>query len=122
MKIRIDKDAFTFDDLKYYLVNEFPRVRFWELSENKLLAEKSKFTASFITVHSNYVRVWGGFSSRNLNILAIIFIFMGGIIIPLTLYYLLFYKNHKNFEQQIGESIAKKFSKFHLINRTIDTN
>jgi hypothetical protein len=120
MKIKIDKDSLDFNDLKYYLVNEFPRVRFWELAENKLLAEKNKLTACYITAKSRYISVIGGFANRNMNILYFVFTIIGGIVIPLGLYYLMFYKKHKLFEQQIGESIARKFSKFHLINKTVD--
>lgn len=120
MNIKIKPNTLDFENLKYYLVNEFPNVRFWELPKNKLLAEKNKLVGAYIIPAKKKIRIIGGFSNMKTNIGALILLVIGGFIIPLSLYYIFFYKHHKNFETLIGETIAKKYSKYHLINKTVD--
>lgn len=121
MKIKINLDNFNFDNFKYYLVNEFPRVRFWEISNNRLLAEKNKFTGCFIFTNRKNITVISGFPNVQTNIIAVILTILGGFIIPIALYLIILKKHHKSFEQQIGEVIAKKYSKFMLINKTANS-
>lgn len=120
MNIKIKPNTLDFENLKYYLVNEFPNVRFWELSKTKLLAEKNKIVGCYLIPSKKKIRVIGGFSNVKTNIFAIIITVLGGVLIPLSIYYLIFYKYHHNFETVIGETIAKKYSKYHLINKTAD--
>lgn len=120
MKIKIKPESLNFENLKYFLVNEFPNVRFWELPNSKLLAEKNKIIGCYVLPGKRKIRVLGGFPNMQTNFFAILIILLGGIIIPLSLYYLIFFKHHKHFETQIGEAVAKKYSKYHLINKTVE--
>ncbi len=120
MKIKINSNNFDFDNLKYYLVNEFPRIRFWEISHNKLLAEKNKVTGCYIFTNKRSIRIISGFPSLQTNIVAIILTVLGGFFIPIALYYVFLQRRHKSFEQQIGKVIAKKYSKFRLVNKATD--
>ncbi|MBN2662837.1 MAG: hypothetical protein JXR68_04235 [Bacteroidales bacterium] len=120
MNIKIKPNTLNFENLKYYLVNEFPNVRFWELPKNKLLAEKNKIVGCYLIPSKKKIRVIGGFTNIRTNVVAIIITVLGGFILPIAIYYLLFYKHHNNFEKIIGETIAKKYSKYHLINKTAD--
>jgi hypothetical protein len=120
MKIKIHSENFDFDNLKYYLVNEFPKVRFWEVGENKLLAEKNKITGCYILAGKRNIHIISGFPSIQTNIIALILTVLGGFIVPIALYYIFLQKRHKTFENQIGETIAKKFSKYNLLNKTTE--
>ncbi|MBN2892066.1 MAG: hypothetical protein JXL97_09380 [Bacteroidales bacterium] len=118
MKVKIKSDSFSFENLKFYLVNEYPKIRFWELPKNKLLAEKNKFVGCYVISSKKNIRLVGGFPSDKTNFIAFLILFLGGIIIPLGLYFLIFYKAQKKLETQIGETIGKKFAKYHLVNKT----
>jgi len=120
MKIKIKGDSLDIENFKFYLVNEFPNVRFWELPNNRLLAEKNKITGCYIIPQGKKIRLISGFPNIQTNIAAIVITVIGGFIIPISLYYLLFHKAHKRFELHIGEAIAKKYAKYHLINKTIE--
>jgi len=109
MKISIKKDS-NFDEIKYFLVNEFPRVRFWEISENILLAEKNKLVGCYIISSSKSIRIISGFPNIKTNIVAIILVVLGGFIIPIALYFLFLQKSHKLFEKRIGKVVANKYS------------
>ncbi len=120
MKIHTKQKSIDFEQLKYYLVNEFPNVRFWEIGKTKLLAEKNTIIGCYILSKKKKIRVIAGFSNMQTNIIAGILTVFGGFIIPIGLYYLLFYKKHKKFETEIGEVLAKKYSKYYLVNKTVD--
>jgi hypothetical protein len=118
MKIDIKPDSYSYDELKFYLVNEFPKVRFWELPKKRLLAEKNRFTGCYIVATKKKIFTIGAFPNKKTNIIAIFLTLIGGIIVPLGLYLLIFYKSQNKLQNQVGETIAKKYSRFHLINKT----
>ena len=118
MKIRISADNFKYRDLKYFIVNEYPRVRFWEVNKHILLAEKNSFTAAYIIIGKKSITVIGAFPKLKNNLLALIIIALGGVIIPIALYFLMFRRAHKRFATSIAETIAKKFSVVPLLNKT----
>ena len=118
MKIDIKPNSCNYDELKFYLVNEFPKIRFWELPKKRLLAEKNRFTGCYIVATKKRIFTIGAFPNMKTNILAIFLTIIGGIIVPIGLYLLVFYGAQNKLKNQIGETIAKKYSKFHLINKT----
>lgn len=118
VKVKIKSGSLNFESLKFYLVNEFPKVRFWELPNKRLLAEKSNFSSCYIYLGRKNVHLLGGFSTMKANIIAALLIVLGGFFVPLTLYFTIFYPGQRRFRNQIGETIAKKYAKFHLINKT----
>ncbi len=118
MKIRISAKDFKYRDLKYYIVNEYPRVRFWEVNNHILLAEKNPFTAAYIFIGKKSITVIGAFPKLKNNLLALIVMALGGVVIPLAIYFLLFRRAHKRFATSIAETIAKKFSVVPLLNKT----
>jgi hypothetical protein len=117
MRVNIKPNSIDFDTLKYYLVNEFPKTRIWELSDKKLLAQKNFYTGCYIIPGRRNVWVFGGFPEMKVNIIAIIIFFIGGFLIPTGLYLLLFFKSHKNLEKAVGEAISKKFAKYYIIKK-----
>ncbi len=120
MKIRIKPNSLDYDNLKYYLVNEFPKIRFWELSGKRLIAEKNKLSACYIIPRKKAIYTIGGFPNMNTNFIAALLIVIGGFIIPLGLYFVLFFRSHTRLQRQLGETIAKKYARYHLINKTED--
>lgn len=118
MKITIKPGTINYENLKFYLVNEFPKVRFWELPNKRLLAEKNRFAGSYIFMRKKKIHIIGGFPNNKTNLLALLLVILGGFIIPLLLYFLIFFQGQRKLKNQIGETIAKKYSKFHLINKT----
>lgn len=118
MKIKISEKDFDYDNFKYYIVNEYPRVRFWEISKNIILAEKNTFVGSYIIKRKKSIRIFGAFPGTKRNLLAILIILMGGILIPLTIYFIFFRQKQLKFGTSMAETIAKKYSSIKLLNKT----
>lgn len=110
MKIHIKKENFDFEELKYHLANSFPKYKFWELPKNQILIEKNKVVGCYIIPSKNKMQLICGFSDIRINLLAVILTILGGIIVPIILYYLIFYGMHKKFELKITEEIFNMLS------------
>jgi len=118
MKIKISDKDFDYDAFKYFIVNEFPRVRFWEISKNIILAEKNPFVGAYIIIKKKNIRIFGAFPGIKRNLLAMFIILIGGIIVPLAIYFLLFNSKQISFSTAVSETIAKKYSSIKLLNKT----
>ncbi len=118
MKIHINPEAVDFENLKHHLVNEFPRIRFWELPNNFILAEKNNLVGCYIVKKKKSIRIISGFPCMRANIIAIIIVVLGGFIVPLALYFTIFHPKQSKLKRQLGETIAQKYSKFQLLNKT----
>lgn len=104
MKVPLPQN-FDFEGLKHHLANAFPNYNFWELPKNQILIEKNKIVGCYLIPHKNKLQIICGFSDIRVNIASLFFTIIGGIIIPIILYYLVFYKFHKRFERRILQEI-----------------
>lgn len=111
MKITTNQH-FNFDGLKQHLANAFPKYNFWQLPKNQILIEKNKIVGCYLIPNKNKIQIICSFSDVRVNIAALLFTIIGGIIVPLTIYYLVFYRLHKKFETKISKEIFNFMSKF----------
>ncbi len=110
MKIKIKPNSVGFEHLKEVLVNRFPEYTFWELPHNRILAQKNKFVGCYISLHKRSIIVIGTFPSIRKTLLALIITILGGIILPLIIYYIFLYDEFKNIEQHIGDFIKSYYN------------
>ncbi len=109
MKIRIKKNSIGFNELKNALVNRFPEYTFWELPSNRILAQKNKNIGCLISLHRKSIVIIGTFPSLKKTLLALTIFLLGGIFLPLIIYYIFFYDEFKNIENKIASFIRLKF-------------
>lgn len=90
--------------IKWKLKNRLKSFEVKEISENIYIL-KNKIASCFIKFEGNRLTVVSGFSSIYSNFLAFLFLIIGGIFIPVLLYYAFFYKRHKFIELKVFRSI-----------------
>lgn len=110
MKIKIDPNSVSFDELKTTLVREFPDLEFTERRRNFLLAKKKAIFGCNILLKRRKIVVVGNFPETSQQVmfnLAVVFL---GVVLPLAVYYAFFYKKYKTFEEEIGNFLKSKYS------------
>ena len=107
MRIKKEREI-SLEDLKRLVKQEYPDYQILKRTRKYFVLQKSPSLGCNVVVKKNNIYVSSTFPSYISQILFILSIFILGIIIPLALYYIIFFKNMKKFERELGEFIKKE--------------
>ncbi|HBG71778.1 MAG: hypothetical protein A2W93_06295 [Bacteroidetes bacterium GWF2_43_63] len=109
MRIKIPENQITFEQLKADVENQFPQYAFHVKTKNFLVARKNGSTGANILLRKSKVVINGGFPTMGGTLLFMLCIFLLGFLIPLIVYFIVFHKNQKQLETEIGTFIQQKY-------------
>lgn len=109
MKIKIPEDQVNYEQLKTDLQSYFPHIIFQEKSRNMVIARKNGSTGANILLKKSKIVVNGAFPTMGGTMLFVLCIFLFGFLIPLIVYLIVFQKNQKMLESEIGAFLQQKY-------------
>ncbi|MBN1183467.1 MAG: hypothetical protein JXB49_14350, partial [Bacteroidales bacterium] len=109
MKIVINPDSVTFDDLKSKLETKFSDCKFKVRAKNFLVAAKSSSIGCNILLRKNKIMVAGNFPTMGGTFLFMLSIILLGVLIPLIIYLAAFHKKMKALEKEIGAYLMETY-------------
>jgi hypothetical protein len=110
MKIKIEPNSISFEEIKTALVNRFPDYQFTVRKGNFIIAKKNSFIGCNILLRRKRIVAAGNFPEMNQQMLFNLVVIFLGVIIPLVIYFAFFHKKFKEFEKEIGEFLVKKYA------------
>lgn len=106
MKVIKDTDK-KISDLKQLFAESLPEYRILKRTKRYFVVMKSPSVGCNVVVKRNRIVVSETFPTRWAQLLFIFTIFILGVIIPLALYYIFFYKRLMKFEKEVHEFISE---------------
>lgn len=107
MKIAIEENAITVDELKTKLEEKFPDYEFNQRNKKMLVAKKTKTAGANILVYKKKIIVGGAFPSMGGQMIFSLSLFLLGILIPIIVYLTAFRPSQKKLENEIGEYVKE---------------
>jgi len=109
MRIKIPENQVVFEQLKADIESQFPQYTFNVKTKNFLVARKNGSTGANILLKKSKIIVNGTFPTMGGTLLFVLCIFLFGFLIPLIVYLIVFQKNQKVLEGEIGAFIQQKY-------------
>lgn len=109
MKILIPENQVTFEQLKADVESQFPQYTFKVKSKNFLVARKNGSTGANILLKKSKLLVNGTFPTMGGMMLFMLCIILLGVLIPLIVYLIVFQKNQKTLETELGYYLQQKY-------------
>lgn len=109
MKILINENSVTIENLKSKLIESFPKYKFEDYKKNVIIASKSKTIGANIILKKNRILIEGNFPTSSGRIIFAFSIVLLGIIIPLVVYLIVFQSKFSKFEKELGAVVQKEF-------------
>ncbi len=109
MKIKIPENQITFEQLKADVESQFPQYTFRVKTKNFIVARKNVSTGANILLKKSKIIVNGAFPTMGGTMLFVLCIFLFGFLIPLIVYLIVFQKNQKMLESEIGAFLQQKY-------------
>jgi len=109
MRIKIEPNSIQFEEIKNTLVGQFPQYEFTERKGNFIVAKKGTFVGCNIVLRRKRLIAVGNFPEMGQQMafnLAVVFL---GVILPMIIYFAVFHKKFKEFENEIGEFLKSKY-------------
>lgn len=109
MKIKIEPNSLSFEEIKNALAKQFPNYQVTERKGNFLVIKKNAFVGCNVLLRRKRIIANGNFPEMIQQImfnLAVVFL---GVLIPLVIYFVFFHKKFKEFENEIGEFLNTKY-------------
>lgn len=107
MKIQMEENAITADDLKSKLEAEFPDYQFTARNKKMLVAKKSSTAGANIVVYKKRILVGAAFPTMGGQMLFVFSFLLLGILIPFIVYLAAFKPKQKEVENEVGEYIKR---------------
>lgn len=107
MKISIEENAITADELKTKLEERFPDYEFTQRNKKMLVAKKTKSAGTNIIVYKKRIMVSGNFPTMGGQMIFSLSLVLLGILIPIIVYLTAFRPAHKESEEEIGGYIKE---------------
>ena len=107
MKISIEENSVTTDELKTKLEEKFPNYEFTKRNKKMLVAKNTKSAGVNIIVHKKRIMVAGNFPTMGGQMIFSLSLVLLGILIPLIVYFAAFRPSQKEAEDEIGGYIKE---------------
>ena len=107
MKISIEENSITAEELKSKLEEKFPDYEFMQRNKKMLVAKKTKSAGTNIVVYKKRIMVAGSFPTMGGQMLFTLSLFLLGILIPIIVYLAAFRPAQKQSEEEIGGYIKE---------------
>jgi hypothetical protein len=109
MKIKFQENQIQFDQLKADFESQFPQYTFNVKSKNYLVARKNGSTGANILLKKSKIIINGTFPTLGGTMLFVLCILLFGVVIPYIVYLIVFHKDQKILESELGAFIRQKY-------------
>jgi len=109
MRIKIEPNSLSFEELKVALVTKFPDIELMERNKNFIVANRGMLVGCNIVLRRRAIVVAGNFPKQSQQMLFSIAVVMLGFIIPLLVYFVSYHQKFKKFETEIGDFLKSKY-------------
>ncbi|NOQ71348.1 MAG: hypothetical protein GQ574_05075 [Crocinitomix sp.] len=109
MKFEISKQP-TFDELKQVIGEKFPDYKLKMQGKQFLIVKKSSSCGVNILVRKNKMLVAGNFPTMGGKLLFAVTLILGGILIPIIIYFAVFHKKFKAMEEEVGSFLQEQYA------------
>ncbi|MFT5778502.1 MAG: hypothetical protein ACI837_001458 [Crocinitomicaceae bacterium] len=109
MNIPIKPNSVQFPELKEKLTAKFPDYSFNMRGKNLLIAKQSSSAGANILIRKNKIIVGGNFPTMGGTMIFAACMVLGGILIPIIIYFAVFHKKFKAIENEIGAYIQEEY-------------
>ncbi len=111
MKINIQENAISVEELKKTLTNQFSNKYSVKMKGKYVVAvAKTKIIGANVMPLKDKIVIAGGFPSLAIQIIFTLSFIALGILIPVILYWFLLHKKMKEVEQEVADFIKKEYS------------
>jgi hypothetical protein len=109
MKIRIERGSNKFEEIKNFLAINFPDYEVFVRNNGRIVVKKNFVTGCFIKIYRRSIKINGNFPDLKLQILFYSGVILMGVVYPLLIYFLYFYRRFRNFEEEVGKKLRKEY-------------
>jgi hypothetical protein len=109
MKIPIQPNSVTFEDIKTKLSSRFPDYKLNIRSKSIIIVQKSATAGANVVIRKNKILVAANFPTVGGTMLFMLSIILLGVLIPIILYFAIFFAAQKKVEKEVGEYIKTEY-------------
>ncbi len=109
MKISIQPNSLSFEDLKSKILTKFPDYKFIVRSKSIGVVQKSVTAGANVILRKNKIIVTANFPTMGGTMLFMLSIIMLGVLIPIILYFSIFFAAQKKVEKEVGEYLKTEY-------------
>ncbi len=111
MRIKIEPNSIEFEELKTSLVNQFADYQLLERNKNVVVIKKNPVLACNVVLRRKRLVVVGTFADMKQQLIFTMAVIFLGVLIPMTIYLVLFHKKFKAYENEIGAFLKHKYQR-----------
>ncbi|MFT5821963.1 MAG: hypothetical protein ACI8ZM_003219 [Crocinitomix sp.] len=100
----------TFDEIKQVIGEKFPSYVLKMQGKQFLIVKKSSTCGVNILVRKSKMFVMGNFPTMGGKLLFTFSLILGGILIPLIIYFVSFHKKFKAMEEEVGSFLQEQYN------------
>ncbi len=108
MKIQMEENAITADELKSKLEADFPDYQFTTRNKKMFVVKKSNVAGTNVVVYKKRILVGAAFPTMGGQMLFVFSFLLLGILIPFIVYLAAFQPKQKELEREIGAAVQKE--------------
>jgi len=109
MKIKIEPNSLSFEELKMNLITQFPDIELMVRHNNFIVANRGMLVGCNIVLRRGKIIVAGNFPKPGQQTLFTIAVVLCGFLLPLIVYYATYHRKFKKFENEIGDFLKSKY-------------
>lgn len=111
MKLKIEKENVSIDQIEQKLKEGFPQYEVRRKSKTFLVVKKSGSIGCNVVLKKNKIIVAGNFPSFTAQLLFILCLLIPGILITLIVYFIAFHGKFKRIEKEVADLITNQVLK-----------
>ncbi len=111
MKITIQPNTLTFEELKSKISTRFPDYKFNVRSKSFGVVQKSATAGANVVLKKEKILVAANFPTIGGTMIFMFCIVLLGVLIPFILYYSIFFAGQKKVEKEIGEFLNSEYGR-----------
>lgn len=111
MKIPIQPNSVTFEDLKSKITSKFQDYKFNVRSKSFGVVQKTATAGTNVILKKEKIMVVANFPTIGGTMIFTFCIILLGVLIPLILYYSIFFDRQKKVEKEIGEFLISEYGR-----------
>ena len=109
MKIPIQPNSITFEDLKSKLTAKFPDYKFITRTGSLVVVQKTSTAGANVLLKKNRIMVAANFPTMVGTMIFMFSIILLGVLIPIILYFSIFFAAQKKVEKEVGEFLKTTY-------------
>ena len=110
MKLDIQENSISIEDLKSKLAEKFPQYKISLRNKMLINVAKTNTIGCVVMVHKKKLIINGNFPTMGASIAFSVFLVLLGILIPLIIYFAVFHKKMKAVEKEVLDFVKQEYN------------